>query len=182
MITVGLLLAAGRSQRFGLADKLLAPFKNRPLVTHAAEAMLGIALDHRLAVVRDRRVAAQLDGFEMLFQLEAGAPQSANLALGARRAVQLNADRLLIVLGDMPLVGAALLQEVLNLGTDDEPAAATDGTVICPPACFPARCLSDLVAMEGDKGAARIIGKLPNNRLIVAPAALLIDIDRPGDL
>lgn len=182
MITVGLILAAGRSERFGVANKLLAPFKGKPLIAHAADAMQLVNLDYRIAVVRDRHIADLLNGFETVFQPQQQAPQSANVALGARRAAELNADRLLIVLADMPLAGATLMQEVLNRCSSDCPAAATDGELVCPPACFPAASLGALVALEGDQGGVSVIGKLPSERLVTAPKGSLADVDTPGDL
>lgn len=182
MVTVGLLLAAGRSERFGVANKLLAPFKGKPLVAHAADAMQLVNLDYRIAVVRDRHVADALNGFETVLQPEGHAPQSANLALGARRAAELNAERLLIVLADMPLVGAALMREVLERCSSNCPAAATDGELICPPACFPAASLGALFALEGDQGGVSVIRKLPSNRLVTAPKGSLVDVDTPDDL
>lgn len=182
MITVGLLLAAGRSKRFGQANKLLADLKGKPLVSHAANAMRMVRLDHRIAVVSDRQVGDLLDGFDVLFQPEAHAPQSANLVLGARRAAELNADRFLVVLADMPLVGADFMGQVLERCSDKLPAAANDGELICPPACFPSVSLSTLMALEGDKGAGSLIAKLPHDRLVTAPKGLLVDVDTPDDL
>lgn len=182
MMTVGLLLAAGRSERFGEANKLLAEFKGKPLVSHAANAMRLVRIDHRVAVVSDRHVGDLLNGFDVLFQPEAQAPQSANLVLGAQRADALNADRLLIVLADMPLVGKALVQEVLERCSDDHAAAATDGEFICPPACFPSASLSALMALEGDQGAGNLIRKLASDSLVIAPKELLVDVDTPDDL
>lgn len=182
MITVGLLLAAGRSERFGEANKLLADFKGKPLLAHAADAMQLVRIDHRIAVVSDSHVADLLNGFDVLFQLEDNAPQSANLALGAERAAELNADRLLIVLADMPLVGEALMQEVLERCSDSHPAAATDGELICPPACFPAVSLGALIALEGDQGGVSLIRRLPSDGLVTAAQGLLVDVDTPDDL
>lgn len=50
MITCGLVLAAGRSERFGAANTLLAPYDGKPPAAHVAKAMGAVALEHRLVV------------------------------------------------------------------------------------------------------------------------------------
>ncbi|SDF40316.1 nucleotidyltransferase family protein [Limimaricola pyoseonensis] len=180
---VGLLLAAGRSRRFGPQDKLRAPFRGRPLVTHAAAALRASGPDRLLAVCADPAVAAVLDGFEIVPTDPEGG-QSASLRAGARRARALGAAKLLVVLGDMPRVRPELLREVVAACDAAHPAAAHDGTRIMPPACFPAALLPDLEALEGDRGAAALLrGGAPGAvRLCPAAPGLLIDIDTPEAL
>ena len=182
MIRCGLVLAAGRSSRFGAADKLLADLGGKPLAAHAADAMRAVALDHRLAVVADRAVGALFGGFEVLTVTASEAPQSRSLALGARRAKALGADRLLVALSDMPLVDAGLLASVLARCTDARPSAATDGARISPPACFPADRLDPLARLEGDRGAAALLGDLPGSALARARPPMLGDVDTRDDL
>src|SRR3546814_4255821 len=45
-----ILLAAGRSTRFGVADKLAAPLHGRPLVQHAANTLSPIPFGRHIAV------------------------------------------------------------------------------------------------------------------------------------
>ena len=182
MIRCGLVLAAGRSSRFGAADKLLADFRGKPLVAHAADAMRAVALDHRLAVVANPEVGALFGGFEVLTVTAPGAPQSRSLALGARRAKALGAARLLVALSDMPLVDADLLASVLARCTDARPSAAVDGARISPPACFPAARLDPLARLEGDRGAAALLGDLPGSALVEVRSGMLDDIDTRDDL
>lgn len=182
MIRCGLVLAAGRSSRFGAADKLLADFRGKPLAAHAADAMRAVALDHRLAVVADPEVGALFGGFEVLTVTAPGAPQSRSLALGARRAKALGAARLLVALSDMPLVDAALLASVLARCTGARPSAAADGARISPPACFPAARLDPLARLEGDRGAAALLGDLPGSALVEVRSGMLDDIDTRDDL
>lgn len=182
MSRCGLLLAAGRSTRFGAANKLLTPFRGQPLAAHAADAMAAVPLDHRLVVVADPAVAALFDGFEVLMINEPDAPQSVSLALGARRAMQLGATRLLVALADMPLVDADLMGAVCFRCTDDSPSAATDGARAMPPACFPGPHIQALTSLSGDRGAASLLADLPPDRLVAAPQGMLADIDTAADL
>jgi CTP:molybdopterin cytidylyltransferase MocA len=182
MSRCGLVLAAGRSARFGTENKLLASFRGRPLGAHAAETMAAVPLDHRLVVVADPAVAALFEDFDVLTIQGPDAPQSASLALGSRHAMQLGATRLLVVLADMPLVNAALMGAVLNRCTDDSPSAATDGTRAMPPACFGGTRIDALTKLSGDRGAALLLADLPPDRLVAAPPGMLADVDTVADL
>ena len=179
MTTVGIVLAAGRSSRFGEADKLTATFRGAPLAHYAAAAMRGAAVDHRIAVVRG--VVDQFDGFDIVYARE-DAPQSESLKHGLRRAIALGADRIVITLADMPLVNAALIDAVVELAGADGTAAATDGNRRAPPACFPASAFPALLALDGDRGAGQLLAALPDNALVSVTELELSDVDTPADL
>ncbi|QBX34375.1 nucleotidyltransferase family protein [Paracoccus liaowanqingii] len=178
MIRTGLLLAAGASRRFGPQDKLLAPLGGRPLVTHAACALRGTPLDHRIAVIANPALVPLLDGFRIVL-IPVGGQQSDSLRAGLGEAGQ--PDRLLIALGDMPDVTAAHLTRILTAATDDLPSCSHDGTASLPPACFPQARLAALQTLTGDQGAARLLRDLPAAQHIDAPR-LLRDIDTPGQI
>jgi molybdenum cofactor cytidylyltransferase len=182
MSRCGLLLAAGRSARFGTENKLLASFRGRPLAAHAAEAMAAVPLDQRIAVVADPAVAALFEDFDVLTIDGPNAPQSASLALGARHAMQLGATRLLVALADMPLVNATLMGAVLDRCTDGGASAATDGTRAMPPACFEGSRIAALTQISGDRGAAKLLSDVTPDSLVAAPPGMLADVDTVADL
>jgi molybdenum cofactor cytidylyltransferase len=174
----GLLLAAGASRRFGPEDKLLALFAGRPLLSHAAAAMRAASLDRRIAVVSSAATAALLDGFEIIRIAQGEQSDSLRAGLAAAGAP----DRLLIALGDMPLVTVTLLDRVIATCTDDLPSASreADGPVM-PPACFPASWLPRLAELSGDQGAGRPLRDLPTSQIVEA-SGQLPDIDTPEAL
>jgi CTP:molybdopterin cytidylyltransferase MocA len=177
-VRTGLLLAAGASHRFGAANKLLALLEDRPLIAHAADALRAADLGRRIAVVSAEDTAALLDGFEII-RIPQG-EQSDSLRAGLAAAGQ--PDRLLIALGDMPLVTPALLDAVLATCTDDLPSASRDrdGPPM-PPACFPAGWLPRLANLTGDQGAGKLLRDLPPVQLVGATGQLP-DIDTPEAL
>jgi len=182
MTTIGILLAAGRSERFGPENKLLAPFQNTPLVSHAANALRAVPTDGLIIVTRSNEVAALLPDFDMVAPTEAATDQSASLHAGISAAAEQGAHRALVVLGDMPLIQATHLQDVLALCTEDQAAASTDGNRRLPPACFPKALFSTLIAQNGDKGARTILSALDSRQLVRADRAHLTDVDTQSDL
>lgn len=183
MIRAGLVLAAGHSRRFGADNKLLAPFRERPLAAHAAEALRATDLDVRIAVVSPGPVARLFDGFEVLSLPDADAEQSDSLRVGVRRAVEIGADRLLITLADMPLVSADLLAQVLALCGDEIPSCVrADNSGPMPPACFPAASFPALLGLVGDRGAGALLKSLPDTSMLTMPDQMLSDVDTLSDL
>lgn len=180
---VGLLLAAGRSRRFGPEDKLSAKLHGRPLLAHAAGALRAARLDRCLAVCAAPEHQASLAGFEILPPDPEG-DQAASVRAGARRAGALGARKLLVVLGDMPFVSAALMREVVAACDADHPATAHDGRRMLPPACFPAAMLPELLALAGDRGAGALLRARAPGAVRLCPAApgMLLDIDTPEAL
>lgn len=170
-MTEALLLAAGRSERFGRC-KLQTPFRGKPLVRHAAEAILAAGFTP-LAVTSDPAVAALLPEFRII---PASGLQSETLGAGLRAVT---GDRVLVVLGDMPNVTADMLRQVAALPL---PSATTDSHRTTPPACLPRRIFPDVQALKGDRGAGALLRDLPPCHLLQVPVSSLNDIDTPADL
>lgn len=178
----GVLLAAGASRRFGPDDKLLSTFEGRPLVTHAAEALRLVQPDLLVGVVRSGQIADRLSGYHCVTPPETDPKQADSLRAGVAEAKARGATRVLVVLGDMPLVTPDLMQAVVARCTDTQPSAATNGARPMPPACFPAASLDDLLALRGDRGAGALLKGLPPSALVEASAEQLRDVDTPEEL
>jgi len=182
MTIAGILLAGGRSERFGSGDKLLAPFLSKPLVTYAAEALRACDLDLLIAVVANEFVAENLAGFQIATPSRPSHTQSDSLRVGVGLAEDLGADQVIVVLGDMPNITTRLIQDVMGLCRAGAPSAAFDGHRAIPPACFTRESFADIHNLVGDQGARSILRRLPMEALVRAPDGELIDIDTPNDM
>lgn len=179
MSSIGALLAAGLSRRFGPEDKLLAPWRGQPLVRHAAEALRGAGCAELIAVVSQPEVAAQLPGFTLLW-VAPGLPMSQSFSAVLSHAQRRGAGGLLLTLGDMPQVDGALLRRLLAL--PGSAACIADGRRM-PPAHLVAADFADALALPpGDHGARAVIAAIPPERLVAIDRATARDIDLPGDL
>lgn len=180
MHTAVLLLAAGASRRFGSANKLLAQVEGRPLVRHAADAARAVTAGLHIVVTSDPEVEALMPDFRRV-RVDPGLPQSASLKAGVAVAQALLADKVLVVLGDMPRVTTAFMEQVLARG-GDMPAAASDGERVMPPAYLPGAIFPALAELTGDQGAGAILRHLPDSQRVLAPPGMLADIDTAEDL
>lgn len=173
MTVTAVLLAAGYSRRFGAACKLQADYRGKPLVRHAADAILEAGFG-AIAVICDPLVAMLLPEFRII---ESNGVQSHSLRAGI---AAVTGARALIVLGDMPHINAEILHQVAAA----PPPSATigDGRRITPPACFARDMFPALMALGGDQGAGAMVRGLSGRHLIAVPDAAQRDIDRPEDM
>ncbi|WP_207101131.1 nucleotidyltransferase family protein [Paracoccus shandongensis] len=179
MTIAALLLAAGASRRFGEADKLAAPFDGLPLVVHAARALTGAGILRRLAVVRSGRIARLLENEGFATLMIAPGLQSDSIRAGVAHLGQPDA-RLLIALGDMPLVRAEDYRRLIA-APPDRPACAWKDGMPMPPAIFPPGWRPRLMTLQGDRGAGALLRELPRPAHLHVPAERLADFDHPSD-
>src|SRR5437763_5063052 len=108
----GLILAAGRSTRMGGPNKLLEEINGRPLVRHVAEHVLASRAKPVIVVTghQKERVERALAGLPMTFvhnpDFADGLSTSLKTGIAAGSA---DADGAIVCLGDMPQVGARLI-------------------------------------------------------------------------
>lgn len=181
-----LVLAAGRSSRFG-RTKQLEELDGLSLVRRAVEAATVVCGDRLLLVAgHDWRSVAESGlgphGF-LLCNENHDRGLGTSLALGVR-ALRHTADAILVLLADQPLVNAGHLRDVVDAWSEarDEIVATASEKTVGPPVLFPAGCFDDLARLEGDSGGKRLLTdpRFRTTTVTFEPAA--IDIDTPDDL
>jgi len=192
-----IVLAAGHSRRFGAANKLLAPVGGEPLV---------VGLVRRMTQVRDFghpctvKVVTQSSNNDLTQALHAASltdvvqivPNSRSLdGMGTSVAagvanVQADVDAVVIVPGDMPFVGAPLIEELIAAYVSDgahrpvHPILA-DGTQTNP-VVWPRAYFGRLTALDGDRGAKSLLVDADAVTIPLANPDMAADIDTPHDL
>ncbi|WP_297391064.1 nucleotidyltransferase family protein [Acidiferrobacter sp.] len=184
MIT-GLLLAAGRSRRYG-SPKLVESMDGVAPAVRSAHA-LRAAVDRAVAIIRpdDLALASQLRGagFEIICCPDAHGGQGASLALGVRMTG--GSTGWLVASADMPYIKPETAQAVaaqLRLGA----------IIVAPyfhgrrghPVGFARALGPQLGAITGDTGALALI-KAHRHLVVKIPCSdsgILGDIDAPEDL
>ncbi len=182
----GILLAAGASDRFG-ANKLLHPVGGRALIESAASAARDAGLTPLVAVLgRDGaalRALLQPYGFRCLLH-----PESASASASLHHGLEVIApavDAVVILLGDMPLVSAAMITALANAaGQSAAPVVASRyGGVVAPPVLFRRALFPELLAWQGDGGPRPVVERHQSEALFVDwPAGALVDVDERDDL
>ena len=177
------LLAAGRSQRFGIEDKLSAPLGGIALIEWAAEAGRSIKAAHHFVVTGpDVLQQACPAGYAQLLNPDAGEGLASSLRVAAREASKAGASAMLVLLGDMPLVRPSHLATLVATFAEDPTRPVFSharGNAAQPPAILPSVLFPAIEALSGDSGA-RSIARAAT--LVEAPPDSLLDVDTPADL
>ncbi|WP_164158133.1 NTP transferase domain-containing protein, partial [Sandarakinorhabdus rubra] len=178
-----IVLAAGRSRRFGADHKLLATWRGKPLVAHAVDALAAAGLAAPIVVIGHRgdEVRAALGARAVRF-VEAhdwADGMGRSLAAGIA-AVPANADAALVCLADTPALEPALIAAI----------AAAPGDVVAPvwdgrrghPVRWPRAAFPRLLALAGDSGGKGLMADFAVTDVPAPSAACLVDIDTPEAL
>lgn len=189
MKTIALaVLAAGASQRFGDADKLLAMWRGRPLLSHTLDIFTNAPFVRRVAILRpDANAAEDLcrkAGFAVLENAAAYTGIASSIALAAENCGDV--DGLMIALGDMALIRPGAVNAVIAAFE-----GAPENAIVAPvfenrrghPVLFAKAHIPALTALKGDRGAGALIDQQAD-AFVAAPvndSGIFTDFDRPED-
>ena len=185
-MTIGcVILAAGNAARFG-ANKLLTPFRGKPLIQWALEAIPAEPPGPVAVVTQYDAVAALARDFGFS-AVRNEAPElgiSHSVALGTR-AVGPDCDGLIFLVADQPLLRRETVTALLDR------FRAEPSKIVVPaagerqgnPCVFPADLFPALEALTGDRGGRQVIRRHPE-RVVTVPAepSELADVDTLADL
>lgn len=176
---VSVVLAAGKSSRFS-GDKLLQPYRGKPLAAHIADVVSREPLV--IAIVPpghpERAEIFSSRGLAVIENPHAEQGMGTSLARAASVALTLDieVDAMLVCLADMPLVTRAHLDALLAVGAD---VVATEANgVRSPPIVFARSVFPDLLKLTGDTGPRHL---LKSAAMVEADPAMVRDFDTPED-
>ncbi|MCB2185351.1 MAG: putative selenium-dependent hydroxylase accessory protein YqeC [Deltaproteobacteria bacterium] len=186
---VATVLAAGLATRFG-GPKLAAPLGGRPLLAWPVAAALEAGMDRVLLVTGpgESGPAALLPPDPRLEVVSNPRPTDglgASLAVAARRAAELSAVCLVVLLGDQPFHQPEVIRRTAELAaaSPGAVAAAWSGERLGHPVAWGAAYLPELAALTGDTGGREILARVGERvARVAAPPESAWDVDRPGDL
>jgi molybdenum cofactor cytidylyltransferase len=180
------LLASGRSVRFGPEDKLLADCAGRPLGAYAADLFTQYTDVRRIAIIpADYPARAALfgaAGWQLCINPEPECGQGGSIARGVAAAEAAGARAVIITLADMPLIRDVHLEALAAaLGTRSAVISMV-GTTMTPPAIFAASSFTALTRLDGDRGAGQLFRSLPDTAICALEASAAHDIDTKAAL
>lgn len=182
-----IVLGAGLSRRMGGENKLLRPYRGRPLIAWAVAAALGSrAQEVALVTGRDAEAVRAAAGWHAKLrfahnpQAEEGLAGSLKIGLEAVRG----ADAVAVLLGDMPEIDADLVDRLFEAYAPRAYAAVpVAGDVMGNPVVLGREAIADCAALTGDRGARKTLEANAARlvRVAVAGDAVLRDVDVPED-
>jgi molybdenum cofactor cytidylyltransferase len=180
-------LAAGQSKRMLGANKLLLEVDGVAVVRRVVEAVLSGVGGPVVVVVGHEadRVATALEGLPVRPVLNPSFVEGMGTSVAAGVAsVRPGPTGYLICVGDLPGLSPILVRTVV-----DAFRRADGSQIVAPshrgrrghPVIFPARYRPDLIALQGDKGGARILDGADVGEVEVDDRAIFRDVDTPSD-
>lgn len=186
MTTYAIVLAAGRSTRFD-GGKLTHAFAGKPLLQHALTAAQA-AFPGKVVLVTGQDADSVVNAAgnladHIVFNPDYASGQGSSLAIGAR-ACRDDADAIVVMLADQPLVDAATLERLVSCwGQDPKQIVVSDyGDALGPPALFGRACFDLMSELTGDSGARSIIRSGQFDVVKLSIGSRGFDVDTPQDL
>ncbi len=186
-----IILAAGRSKRFGRArvNKLLVPLRGRALIRHVLCAVLRSAARPIVVVTgyQHARIVRALSPlratrWRVRFNRHHRRGMSTSLQLGLA-ALPGDIDGVLVCLGDMPMVRAQVIDALIGaFEPGDDAVIARAGGRRGNPVLLGRSLLPAIASLSGDAGARRLLQD-PRRRLrfVDTGEEVLSDIDTRRD-
>ncbi len=185
-----IILAAGESRRFGNSLKQLAQTGGQTLLWRAVQAAEAVTPGNVIVVLgcQHELVGAELKGTPMVINTHWRNGMGSSIATGIA-ALPETASAAMIALCDQVALGAEDFTLLSNAytqaleGSDQTPiVCATYAGGVGVPAIFPRQFFRDLLALNGDTGAKRLLEDNASRLLCVPLQQAAIDIDTPGNL
>jgi molybdenum cofactor cytidylyltransferase len=185
-----IVLAAGRSMRMGNENKLVARIDGKALVCRVVEGLADSAIEEIVVVTGFDAPAVRdvLDPYDIRFvhNEDYRTGMGGSIARGVAGTIEtLDVDGILLCLGDMPGIDGVIVELLAR-------RFARADSIVVPvragrrghPVLFGADHFSALAALQGTRGARRLLEERPECVIEVdcGDAEIHSDIDTPADL
>ena len=178
MTVTGIVLAGGRSTRFG-RDKLLEPIEGEPLLWRPMRALAAVSTELIVATAAGRSYPVPAD-VEVATTFVADDRPDAGPVEGLRAALErASAPLALVAAGDMPSLASADLQRLVEAVASRERAASLGQPLPCAVNVDAAR---RVIAETAPRSLRALLVALGAVELQPVDPGTLRDIDEPGDL
>ena len=181
-----IVLGSGASNRFGRADKLLAPLGGKPLAQHIGECIAGVDVKNRYLVAPSEsadlhRLYENL-GFQVVVNPQPDLGQGSTIAVGVKAAMSERPSGIMVCLADMPFITAKILSDLATvIAASNAAICETAEGRVSPPALFSKDVAYKLESLSGDVGARDLIKTLKSVARLETDPTILQDIDTPED-
>jgi molybdenum cofactor cytidylyltransferase len=182
------ILAAGGSRRMGRPKQLL-PFRGRALLRRAADAAIASACRPIVVTTgaHEPLLTRELQSLPLVVAHNPnwadGIGSSLRVAIETLARLAVVVDGVVITLADQPLVSARDINRLVEVHdrSGKDIVASQYADTFGVPMFVGTRLFAELVALNGDAGAKRLIARRPDDVATMPLPAAAVDIDTPLD-
>ncbi len=171
-------LASGLSKRMA-SYKMLEKFKGKPLVEHILSKLRNYPASKYL-IVKDRELDQLASKY--YFETVLNKNNSSGISESLKLAVaEVDADNYSFFLGDMPFLTADTIRAIIN--NNNQITYVSCGDLISAPVSFNRKYKAEIMLLEGDVGAKKIVQKHFDKAVkVLVDKRELIDIDTQEEI
>ena len=183
---IAIVLAAGKAERFG-RTKLIAELNGKPLLQYSLAAAQQACPGNVCLVAghdADKVIAAAAGIPDRVVVHSSYANGMGSSIAAGVDACATDADAILLLLADQPLITGQYLQQLIQTwtGNDTEIIASGFDDVRSPPILFPEKSFTALRNLSGDQGARSVLASDDFAAAGITCEDARFDIDRLADL
>ncbi|CAL2064016.1 nucleotidyltransferase family protein [Tenacibaculum sp. 190524A05c] len=181
-----LVLAAGKSTRMG-SPKQLLKLGNTTLLGKVIESVCSIPNNSVFCVLGANAdlIEKSIESYDITTVRNKNYDQglSSSIIAGIQHVSELDVDLVLIVLGDQPKIESEYLKLMIQLALEKKDSIITsryqkrNGV----PAIFPKKYFKNLLNLQGDKGASKLLNSEEFPIYVINESVDLVDIDTQDD-
>ena len=183
-----IILAAGSATRMGRPKQLL-PYQGRSLILHAVEVALASLCQPIIVVlgayVEQIKPELMPKAVQVVENSQWQEGMSSSIRAGISMLLKTNSklDAVIISLADQPLVSPQIFNLLIQSYQETQKViiASKYNETTGVPALFSNALFPELMELEGDKGAKKLIQKYIDTGVILLIPEAAIDIDTPDD-
>ena len=181
----GIILAGGGSKRLGRPKQLLDWF-GKSFINQVIKVAINVNLNPVIVVTGAcyQEVEKNIENKNVIItrNLNWQSGQSSSIIKGII-ALSSKSQAFLFLLCDQPQVPEELITEIMKKSSSEDAEIVTTrvGNKTCPPILFKPNCISELLALEGDKGGKELIDKFKTATVDWEDRRILLDSDTNDD-
>ena len=162
-----IMLAAGLSKRMG-RDKLLLPYKGKPLLAKGISLLEQFLADEKILVINKQRLIEVIipAGITPVLNDDPQAGKSHSISLGLKQA---SGSHYLFMTADQPLLDIAAMMDILMVSKEypDKIIYPAVKNELRNPVLFPAEFRDALMALRCDEGGRKVVRENPESAVAV---------------
>ena len=164
-----ILLAAGQSKRLKNENKLIKKFKNKPLITFSVNSLIKSKVNKIIIVLgyecsKIKKVIKKNKKINFIFNKRFKSGMSTSIKTGLDHLSK-KCDAFFICLGDMPMVNLNIYNQLIKSINKKEIIVPTYKGQQGNPVLFSATLKKEIMSIEGDVGAKKILLENKNDIL-----------------